>query len=142
MSAIWPSHAKTGTLLSALQSEKTSILATIKSGEYDTDEPEHHDLVYQLRAIEECTYLVNGLRWQDADKKTTGLIVYIGYTENPNETKATPEEPAGGQKIVHTFPCPCDAPGLSDPEVVFGTRFDLSMMNRNKWYTDVLGEVK
>jgi hypothetical protein len=129
-------------IYSAVKRDQEALLAYGKTNseadeeKYDKDRA---DYTYVLKICRESINFIKQIKFQDYDKDIMGLIVYYGYIDDGTNSGLY-----SAKKAFHTFPCPIEPPfELRGPfEIKFCQRFDLSILNANKWFTDEFDLIK
>lgn len=131
-----PSKEHIKDIISELKSRynmSCSELITTKSLSLDDDDSDKVDCEYKVKVYHEASQFLKGLVFQEEDEKCMGLIFYYGYIDDGGSSTKS-------KKIFHTFPAPKKF--SIDYIIKIGNRFDIGMLNLNKWYTEEFGIIK
>lgn len=90
---------------------------------------DEEDCFLMKKVYDETSNFLRWLKFQDEDKSSIGLIVYYGYIQDDKGER---------KKVFHTFPFEKNTIG---EEMYCGERFNLSYLNRNKWFVEEFGTI-
>jgi hypothetical protein len=94
----------------------------------DSDDMEIDDIKYMKKIYNETINFIKGMKFQDTDKETIGLMLYYGYIQ---------DQDGSGKKVFHTFPMPKNC---LKTEMITSQRFCLGYLNKNPWFLEEFPE--